>query len=140
MAAEVVSGAVVCDDVGHPTDDEIREMYDGNVVLCKEDMDYEDLCTLESLLSYFEHDISLDMEIANLKEDCLNHIIADLKERASELITIMFYVKSNKVPEDMVDDLLSEAMENPMPLFNYINEDDMGKLKLDIDKYLTGGR
>lgn len=50
----------------------------------KEEMGYVDLCTLEELLSYFNHDTELDMEIAKLKEKCLLKEIDTLERRLNK--------------------------------------------------------
>ncbi len=56
-----------------------------NYVTCKEDMSYEELCTLEGMIALFKHDESLDKEIANLKEDCLNNTIIKLEAKVDGL-------------------------------------------------------
>ena len=77
MTAEAIN-----DDHAAPTvmaEDVDLSYQVGSYVESKEDLEYDDLCTLEYLLSYFEHDVSLDKEIANLKEQCLLKEIKQLK-------------------------------------------------------------
>ena len=67
--------------------------YDYNLpsmIESKHELEYEDLCTLEALLSYFKHDTELDMEIANLKEQSLLKEIDRMESQLS---------KNKKVPE-----------------------------------------
>ena len=54
------------------------------MVETKEDLEYDDLCTLEALLSYFNHDAALDMEIAKLKERWLLKEIDTLESRLND--------------------------------------------------------
>ena len=107
-----------------------------NYVSRKEDMSYEELCTLEGMIALFNHDESLDKEIANLKEDCLLKTIHDLEERAADVLTLMFYVKSDNVPEEEVAALLHNAMSNPLSLVAYIDEADKSKYDVNMTKYV----
>ena len=127
-----------------------------NYVARKEDMTYEELCTLEGMIALFNHDESLDKEISNLKEECLLNTINELEskynslesehtqllfnehrsERVMDALTLMFYVKSEKVPADKVDELLNEAIKNPMALLEHIDEADKSKYDVNISKYV----
>lgn len=67
--------------------------YDYNIpsmIESKHELEYDDLCTLEALLSYFKHDKELDMEIANLKEQSLLKEIDRIERQLS---------KNKRVPE-----------------------------------------
>ena len=135
MAAEVfnddhVGPAVMPEDVEASCDNGC------NYVTCKEDLEYEELCTLEGMIALFNHDATLDKEITNLKEDCLLKTIHDLEERTSDVLTLMFYVKSEKVPADKVDALLKEAIKNPMSLLEYIDEADKSKYDINMLRYV----
>ena len=81
MAAKVFNpvGSVVMDE------DVELSCEIGTCIETKEDLEYDDLCTLEGLLSYFKHDTALDEEIAYLKEQCLLNNITQLEEVIAKL-------------------------------------------------------
>lgn len=100
-----------------------------NYVSRKEDMEYDDLCTLESLLSYFKHDASLDKEIANLKEESLlttiKYLNKDLKEvsRCRDAMMVMTFINPADIPEDKWSHIIKSGMSNPTLLLNFVDED-----------------
>ena len=138
----------------HPSCDEEIEC---NCITCKEELTYDDLCVLECLIGYFNHEASLDKEIAILKEECLlstiNSLEGQLKSaehqltlymfnedkkvpKLTDVLTLMFYVKSDKVPEAKVDDLIANAFNNPMSLLEYIDEADKRKYDVNMMQYV----
>lgn len=65
-----------------------------SMIESKHELEYDDLCTLEALLSYFKHDKELDIEIANLKEQSLLKEIDRMEAQLSK------YKKAPEVRED----------------------------------------
>lgn len=108
-----------------------------NYVSRKEDMTYEELCTLEGMIALFNHDKSLDEEIANLKEDCLLNTINELEAKLSyhdmdemhnatkskDALMLMAYIHPEDIPKDNREHIIEAAMEMPSILLNYIDED-----------------
>ena len=123
-------------EVGMNTDD-LPHDIETTYVARKEDMSYEELCTLEGMVALFNHDASLDMEIANLKEDCLLNIINDLEAKLSyhnmdemhnatkykEALMLMTYIHPEDIPEDDRERIINAAIETPSILLTYIDKD-----------------
>ena len=127
--------------------------FDMPYVESSDDLDYDDLCTLESLLSYFKHDESLDMEIAALKEKALLSKCKELKDKidfmkaddvscsmkgcnaadkytdkgkCADALMLMSYINHTDMPADNISyykHIINAAMERPSILLNYIAED-----------------
>lgn len=112
----------------------------------KEDMTYEELCTLEGMVALFNHDESLDMEIANLKEKCLLKTIHDLEskfkaiedeytsmlfnndnkkasERMMDALMLMTYIDTDDIPKAESIDIIKAAAKKPSILLNFIYDD-----------------
>lgn len=112
-----------------------------NYVSCKEDMDYDDLCTLESMIALFDHDKALDNQITNLKEKYLLKTINELKKEASVLnntvknikdaLMLMLYINPEEITEIddcrnlsiMADHFIESLIDEPSILLKYIDED-----------------
>lgn len=117
--------------------DDLPHDIETNYVARKEDMTYEELCTLEGMIALFNHDESLDKEIANLKEDCLLNTINELEVKLSyhnmdemhnttkseEALMLMTYIHPEDIPKDDRERIIKSAMETPSILLTYIDED-----------------
>lgn len=128
----------------------LRDDFTKTYVANKDGLDYDDLCTLESLLSYFKHDVSLDIEIAALKEEALLSQCNDLKAEidfmkaddvpcsmkncnadedfynaVSDALMLMSYINPADLPEDdhKRNKIISDAMIRPHTLLTYVPED-----------------
>ena len=106
-----------------------------NYVLSKEDMDYDDLCTLESLLSYFKHDKALDMEIAALKKE-KRLIDKEKLTKCNDAMMLMQYINPDYVPKDRWSHIMLAATDKPSILLNYIDED--VKISWPVRKIING--
>lgn len=106
-----------------------------NYVRCKEDLEYEELSTLEGLLSLFEHDKALDIEIANLKEDCLFNTIRKLEDKVTTLENSLerhtdtiesLTNENNDLKSQINSDAVSGSIfSNALMLMAYINPADI---------------
>lgn len=100
-----------------------------NYVARKEDLEYEELSTLEGLLSLFEHDKALDIEIANLKEDCLFNTINELEDElkaaknSETAMMLLSYINPADIPDKDWNHIMKEAAMNPSILLQYVPED-----------------
>lgn len=117
--------------------DDLPHDIETTYVARKEDMTYEELCTLEGMIALFNHDESLDKEIANLKEDCLLNIINELEAKLSyynmdemhnatkfkEALMLMTYIHPEDIPEDDRERIINAAIETPSILLTYIDKD-----------------
>lgn len=109
--------------------DDLPHDIETTYVSRKEDMTYEELCTLEGMIALFNHDKSLDDEIANLKEDTLlttiKHLEHDLKEanRCKDAMMILTYINPADIPYGKWNSILESAMLKPDLLLNYVDED-----------------
>ena len=81
MAAEVFND----DHVGPEVMPDMEPSYDIHCIETKEDLEYDDLCTLECFISYFDVDDKVISEIHQLKEDRLLDEIINLEEVIAKL-------------------------------------------------------
>ena len=129
MAAKVFNpvGSVVMDE-----DVELSCDTGCNYVTCKEDMSYEELCTLEGMIALFNHDVALDKEIANLKEECLLKEISTLKntintpnyrDNGIDALILMSYINPADIPDSEREEIINDAIERPSILLTLVPED-----------------
>lgn len=122
--------------------------FNKTYVVSKDGLDYDDLCTLESLLSYFKHDATLDKEIAALKEKVLLSQCKELKAEidfmkagdvpcsmkncnadedymaaVSDALMLMSYINPADLPEEEREKIISDAIYDPSTLLKYVPED-----------------
>ena len=129
----------------HIIDNDLPNAAGTTYVERKEDMTYEELCTLEGMIALFNHDTSLDKEIANLKEEALLKTIHDLESKyntlEAEYTSMLFNTDNKKASERMMDALMlmshikpedipagvefiERVADDPSILLNYIPEDE----------------
>lgn len=127
---------------------ELYRDFGMSCVESKDELDYDDLCTLESLLSYLNHEVSLDMEIAMLKEKALLsqckelkaeidfmkaddvscslkgcNAANDYKHKYADALMLMSYINPEYIPKDRWNHIMLAAADKPSILLNYIDED-----------------
>ena len=130
MAAEVFNDGHVGPAV-MPEDVEASCDTGCNYVTCKEDMTYEELCTLEGMIALFNHDAALDKEIANLKEECLLKEIRTLKntinymyrDNGIDALILMSYINPADIPDSEREEIINDAIERPSILLTLVPED-----------------
>lgn len=123
-----------------PEDMELSCNAECRYVTCKEDMSYEELCTLEGMIDLFNHDKSLDDEIANLKEQSLLNTIEELEvgmqlkdneikaaretvSNCRDALMLMTYIDIDDIPKDIREDIIEAAAKRPSILLYFIDED-----------------